>query len=102
MGNRAGSSPVTRTKNPKHALSDFSFVPIGTTSFAWYTQYHFELSENIVDACGTNERYYAYGVNEVLRNDVGLRPTRLRFAQAEVFSGKERRKNTRGRKEVRL
>ena len=34
----------------------FSFVPLGTTSFAWHTQHHFERSENIIATCGTNER----------------------------------------------
>jgi hypothetical protein len=31
-------------------------VPTGTTSFAWHTQHHFERSENIIAARGTNER----------------------------------------------
>jgi len=43
-------------KNPSQSAWIFSFVPIGTTSFAWYTQHHFERSENIIAARGTNER----------------------------------------------
>ena len=43
-------------KNPTRKSWIFSFVPLGTTSFAWQTQHHFERRENIIAACGTNER----------------------------------------------
>ena len=33
------------TKNPKNSvLRIFSFVPLGTTSFAWHTQHHLSVS----------------------------------------------------------
>ena len=48
--------PVPQPKNPSQSAWIFSFVPIGTTSFAWHTQHHFERSENIIAARGTNER----------------------------------------------
>ena len=71
--------PIPQPKNPTHTSWIFSFVPIGTTSFAWHTQHHFERSENIIAARGTNERgcdksqmmwaiaqrCYACGVNDV-------------------------------------
>ena len=43
-------------KNPTRRSWIFSFVPLGTTSFAWHTQHHFERRENIIAARGTNER----------------------------------------------
>ena len=37
-------------KNPSRKTWIFSFVPQGTTSFAWHTQHHFEQSENTIAA----------------------------------------------------
>ena len=81
---RMGSESLCPSQKKNEAIASFffSFVPQGTASFAWHTQHHFEQSENIIAAPrGTNERCYGVAVNEValrandvLRNDVGLRP----------------------------
>jgi len=42
--------PPPQPKNPTRESWIFSFVPLGTTSFAWYTQYHFEGNDNIISA----------------------------------------------------
>ena len=43
--------PPPQPKNPTRESWIFSFVPIGTTSFAWHTQHRFERSENIIAVC---------------------------------------------------
>jgi len=65
-------------------LGFFHLCPQDTTSFAWHTQHHFERSENIIAARTTQMNEVALRANDVLRNDVGLRPTVLRFAQTEL------------------
>ena len=59
------------TKNPSRKTWIFSFVPQGTTSFAWHTQHHFEHSENIIAARAAQMNEVALRANDVLRNDVG-------------------------------
>ena len=45
------------------------------------TQHHFERSENIIVRLRTQMNDVALRANDVLRNDVGLRPMMVRFAQ---------------------
>ena len=49
-------SPSAPAKKSKSKDLDFFICAAGTTSFAWHTQHHFERSENIIAARGTNER----------------------------------------------
>ena len=51
-----GPNPATPAKNPKAEAFGFFICAVGTTSFAWHTQHHFERSENFIAACGINER----------------------------------------------
>ena len=72
-------------KNPTRKSWIFSFVPLGTTSFAWHTQHHFERSENIILLVAQMNDVEALPQMKLpLANDVGLRPTMLRFAQTEL------------------
>ena len=60
------------TKNPTRKSWIFSFVPTGTTSFAWYTQHHLTVrSTSLPLAAQMND--VALRANDVLRNDVMLR-----------------------------
>ena len=77
-------------KNPTLTSWIFSFVSAGHNITSWYTQHHltegqhhFEQSENIIVRLRTQMNEVALRANDVLRNDVGLRPTMLRFAQSD-------------------
>ncbi len=60
------------TKNPTRESCIFSFVPFGTTSFAWHTQHHLSFSSTSLPlAAQMND--VALCANDVLRNDVMLR-----------------------------
>ena len=79
-----GPNPATPAKKrTKQSLRSFFICAAGTTSFAWYTQHHFEKSENIIAARAAQMNDVALRANDVLRNDVGLRPMMLRFAQTD-------------------
>jgi len=68
-------------KNPSLRTWIFSFVPKGITSFDRRSISFRETRNIISNLFGTNERCCAVGANDVLRNDVGLRPMMLRFAR---------------------
>ena len=63
----------------------FHLCPKDTTSFAWHTQHHLSVSSTSFRRRRTQMNDVALRANDVLRNDVGLRPTMLRFAQTEFF-----------------
>ena len=84
------------TKNPTRKSWIFSFVPQGTTSFAWHTQHHLSFSSTSLPPRAAQMNDVALCANDVLRNDVGLRPTMLRFAQTDtpsVWFGASTRRN---------
>ena len=74
---------LPQPKIRKPWLSDFSFVPQGTTSFAWHTQHHLSFSSTSLPRQAAQMNDVALRANDVLRNDVGLRPMMLRFAQTD-------------------
>ena len=78
-----GSNPAIPAKNTKAKAFVFFICAAGTTSFAWHTQHHLTVrSKSLPLAAQMND--VALRANDVLRNDVGLRPMMLRFAQTEL------------------
>ena len=74
-------------KNPSRKTWIFSFVPQAQHHLRATHATSLERQLNIIAApCGTNERGCTVGTNDVLRNDVGLRPMMLRFAQTDTPS----------------
>ena len=79
------SKSDTHHKNPKASAFGFFICAAGTTSFAWHTQHHLTVrSTSLPLAAQMND--VALRANDVLCNDVGLRPMKLRFAQTELDS----------------
>ena len=70
-------------KNPKAPAFGFFICAAGTTSFAWHTQHHLSLGSTSLPSRAAQMNDVALRANDVLRNDVGLRPMMLRFAQTE-------------------
>ncbi len=87
----AGSSPVTRTKNPKAKAFGF-FICVRRTQHHWAKPTSFVHKYNIIFSfADTNERCCAVSANEValranevLRNEVAFRQMMLRSAQTEL------------------
>ena len=75
---------LSQPKNPSRKTWIFSFVPQGTTSFAWHTQHHLSVSSTSLPPRAAQMNEVALRANDVLRNEVGLRPMMLRFAQTEL------------------
>ena len=74
----------------KASLSGFFHLcPQDTTSFACLHATSFERQLNIIVRLRTQMNDVALRANDVLRNDVGLRPMRLRFAQTDFSANKK-------------
>ena len=87
--------PVPQPKNPTRKSWIFSFVPTGTTSFAWHTQHHLTVrSTSLPLAAQMNEvealpqmMLQQVAKDVMLRiNEVGLRLMMLRFARTDTPS----------------
>ena len=73
------------TKNPTRKSWIFSFVSAGHNIICVQrTQHHLSVSSTSFRGRRTQMNEVALRANDVLRNDVGLRPMKLRFAQTEL------------------
>ena len=67
------SPPAPAKKNPSLMTWIFFICAVGTTSFAWHTQYHLSVNSTSLPPCAAQMNEVALRANDVLRNDVMLR-----------------------------